>query len=109
MKFNDLTIRELRAQATAACLAVVAQLPEEKKAKYDFLTVDLIKPMENTAVDEEDDFEYFTVLGVVRLTDKTKLSFKADLAWCGDYCGLSDYSDSVEFIDVDVDGLTTFY
>lgn len=109
MKFNDLTIRELRAQATAACLKVVAQLPEEKKAKYNFLTVDFIDPRE-IPDDDMEDFEYFTVLGTVRLIDKSKISFKADMVWLGDGCCLiSQEPDSVEFIDIDIQSLRLEY
>jgi hypothetical protein len=103
MKFNDLTIRELRAQAIAACRKVVARLSEDKKAKYDFLTVDFIDPMA-IEDDEMEDFEYFTVLGRVWLIDKTKLSFRAALVWHGDDCALMG-PDSVEFIDVDIESL----
>lgn len=104
MKFNDLTIRELRAQAIAACRKVVAQLPEDQKAKYDFLTVDFVEP---DAFEEDDSeyFEHFTVLGRVWLVDETKLSFKADLVWVDYQCDL----DGVDFIDVDIESLILQY
>ena len=108
MKFNELTIRELRAQTTAVCLKVVAELPEDKKLKYDFLTVDFIAPMA-IEDDDDEDFEYFTVLGHVWLSDKTKQSFKADLVWLGDCCDLAIPENNIEFIDIDVDSLTLQY
>lgn len=110
MKFNELTIRELRAQAKAACHKVVRNLPEDKKSMFQFLTVDFISPMavEDT---EMNDFEYFCVLGHIDFTDKTTQSFKAELVWLGDGCDLAwpDENDSVQFIDVDINSLELQY
>ena len=45
MKFNELTIRELKAQATSACIKAVRLLEKSQLSKFDFLTVDFITPM----------------------------------------------------------------
>ena len=104
MKFNDLTIRELRAQATSACIKAVRLLEKSQLSKFDFLTVDFITPM---TTDEDDDSEYFTALGSIWLDDGSKVPFKASLVWLGDGCDLAAaVEDSVEFIDVDIDDLT---
>ena len=59
---------------------------------------------------EMEGFEYFSVLGRVWLTDKTKLSFKADMVWLGDGCDLAGLEDgNVEFIDEDVEKLIFEY
>jgi len=107
MKFNDLTIRELRAQAEAACRKVVRQLPEEKKAKYSFVTVDYIEPMA-LEDDEMEDWEEFSVLGHVTLDDGSqygsKITFKAYMVWMGDSCDLAGPKEDecVEFnIDIE--------
>ena len=104
MKFNELTIRELRAQAKAACDRVVAMLPKEKKEKFSCLIVDFIEPM--AMEDEQDkDSEVFAVLGHVRLTDGSTVPFKVDLVWYSHVCAPACGDDSVEFIDIDVDSL----
>ena len=106
MKFNELTIRELKAQATSACIKAVRLLEKSQLSIFDFLTVDFITPM---TTDEDDDSEYFTALGSIWLDDAyvSKVPFKAYLVWLGDGCDLAAaVEDSVEFIDVDIDYLT---
>jgi len=106
MKFNELTIRELRAEATAVCLKVIRLLPEEQKAMYRFLTVDYIQPM---AMDDEEDWETFSVLGHITLDDGSKygstLPFKADMVWLGDGCDLTGPDDSSVEFDIDIDSV----
>lgn len=98
MKFNELTIRELRAQATSACIKAVRLLEKSQLSKFDFLTVDYITPM---TTDEDEDSEYFDAIGSIWLNDGAKVPFKANLVWLGDGCDLSGPDeDSVEFIEL---------
>lgn len=100
MKFNELTIRELRAQATSACIKAVRLLEKSQFGKFDFLTVDYISPM---TTDEDEDSEYFDVIGNIWLNDGAKVPFKANLVWLGDGCDLSGPDeDSVEFNEVEI-------
>ncbi|MCR5130741.1 MAG: hypothetical protein K6C10_04680 [Prevotella sp.] len=106
MKFNELSIRELNAQATAACTKVASILPDKQKLKFENIIVDFIEPcvMED---EEDEDFEYFSVLGHVRLIDETNVSFKADLVWMGDDCDLAGPTEEVvAFLGIEVPGFT---
>ena len=104
MKFNELTIRELQAQATSACIKAVRLLEKSKLSQFYFLTVDYITPM---TTDEDEDAEYFDAIGSIWLEDGVKVPFKANLVWLGDGCDLAGPDeDSVEFIDVDFEKLS---
>ena len=99
MKFNELTIRELHAQAKSACVKALRLLDESQWAKFNYLTVDYVSP---TTIEEDDDdgLEYFNVLGHIGFDDITEITFKADLVWLGDGCDLAGpVEDSVEFIE----------
>lgn len=75
-------------------------LEKSQLSKFNFLTVDYITPM---TIDEDEDAEYFGVIGSISLNDGTKVSFKADLVWLGDVCDLAGSGeDSVEFIEVEI-------
>lgn len=100
MKFHELTIRELRAQTTSACIKAVRLLEKSQLSKFNFLTVDYITPM---TIDEDEDAEYFGVIGSISLNDGAKVPFKANLVWLGDGCDLAGpEEDNVEFIEVEI-------
>lgn len=99
MKFNELTIRELHAQAKSACIKALRLLEKSQLGKFYYLTVDFVSP---TTIEEDDDdgFEYFNVLGHIGFDDVTEITFKADLVWLGDGCDFAGpVEDSVEFIE----------
>lgn len=101
MKFSELTVREVYAQARAACIKVVRVLDESQRSKFEHLTVDYVSPM---PFDADDDFECFNAIGRIWLNDKTKVVFKADLMWFGDVCDLAGPDeDSVAIVDNDTD------
>lgn len=104
MKFHELTIRELRAQATSACIKAVRLLEGSQLRKFNNLTVDFIDPF-GDEVDDYEDYRDFIALGTISLNDEPKIFFKAWLTWLGDGCDLSG-PDSVEFIDVDINKLS---
>lgn len=105
MKFNELTIRELRAQATSACIKAVSLLDEAQINKFDSLSVDFIDPW-GAEVEEYENYRDFVALGTIYLKDKSKVFFKAYLIWLGDACDLAVGVDGVEFIDVDFEKLS---
>ena len=101
MKFNELTIRELYAQAKSACIKALRLLDESQWAKFNYLTVDYVSP---TAIEDDDDeLEYFYALGHIGFDDVTEVSFKADLVWLGDGCDLAGpVEESVEIQDANI-------
>ena len=101
MKFNELTIRELHAQAKSACIKALRLLEKSQLGKFYYLTVDFVSP--TAEEDDDDELEYFNVLGHIGFDDITEITFKADLVWLGDGCDLAGpVEDSVEFIEVEL-------
>lgn len=98
MKFNELTIRELHAQAKSACIKALRLLEKSQLSKFNYLTVDFVSP--TAEEDDDDELEYFNVLGHIDFDDVTEITFKAYLVWLGDGCDLAgSVEDSVEFIE----------